>query len=395
MITRVYKERYLNNTALKIIMASSTISSIANHNQCTHFPLLNLSEIAQTMIYSDHEMFFAKFLLPTLLVIGVIGNATFIYAVARIKRLHSITNLYLVNLAVADILFLLMAIPIYIASIISSPIRDTIPWESRFGCISVKAVAGSFYFTSLGLVSLVTLERYLAICHPFHHRGINTIKRTVKLVVVTWLIGIMLGLCLGFGDGQLVRYCLEWPDTFITFPTEVSMCKTARSDLILLEELSKTIPFIIALTGNTYMYFRIMRALGGRNFHPEEKSEESTQSKFQSQANKVRNQVARLLIVNGLIFFMSQTLARVLSTNILLEQTLDVRFLNSEIYSRALIISRLMLFMNSVVNPIVYNLTSSIYRQAFREAFCRRNHRHIKEDGQSQNTYSMSVTRDN
>ena len=367
-----------------------------NQTMCTNSPVQNLSApgVAITWLYTYHEIFLAKFILPSLLVIGVAGNTTFIYAVVRIKRLHSITNMYLVNLAVADILMLCAAIPVYMWIMYSSSVRYAVPWHTRVGCLT-KAVTGYFYFTSLCLVSLVTLERYYAICHPFRHREINTKKRTVKLIATTWMLGLLFSICIGFGDGQIVRFCMLWPneDLFNNFPSEVRICKTTDSNLVLLEELSKTIPFLIALVGNCFMYIRIMQTLGGRNLEPNDNTEHTAQSKFQSHANQVRNQVARLLIINGMIFFFCQIGTRVLSFHAILELTLNVGFLNSKGVGVILLVSRLMLFMNSVVNPIVYNLTSSIYRQAFKEAFCQRNCRHTDENRQSQNTYSMSITR--
>ena len=35
-------------------------------------------------------------------------------------------------------------------------------------------------------------------------------------------------------------------------------------------------------------------------------------------------------------------------------------------------VCRILTYINSAINPYVYNITNSLYRQCFREAFCRK-----------------------
>lgn len=50
------------------------------------------------------------------LLLGVSGNGLVIYSIARIRRMQSVTNIFLTSLATADLLLLLMCVPIKVST---------------------------------------------------------------------------------------------------------------------------------------------------------------------------------------------------------------------------------------------------------------------------------------
>ena len=74
---------------------------------------LTFSDLLET--YKGSQVFLHLWIWPCFFwitfVIGIGGNWMVIYVVLRAKQMRTVTNLYLLNLAVADILYLLTAIP--------------------------------------------------------------------------------------------------------------------------------------------------------------------------------------------------------------------------------------------------------------------------------------------
>ncbi len=88
-----------------------------------------------------------------------------------------------------------------------------------------------------------------------------------------------------------------------------------------------------------------------------------------------RNQVARLLIVSGMAFFLCYLPFFTFRVNdallTLSDGTIGLTF-DPKLYGVLVWVVRGMSTANSVINPIVYNVTSKRYRQAFISVFtCR------------------------
>ena len=87
-------------------------------------------------------------------------------------------NVYLVNLALADSIFLAYTTWYSLTACTTTLfLLDHSFLSGDFGCILNDLINyGSYLYASLWLVALVTLERFVAtsICDPFTHRSIDT-----------------------------------------------------------------------------------------------------------------------------------------------------------------------------------------------------------------------------
>ncbi len=115
------------------------------------------------------------------------------------------------------------------------------------------------------------------------------------------------GLYLSF-SGRLRRYCTLWPDDeeYRDLPTVIQFCGAMHPDIVVFSELCKSIPFFIAMVWNIYMYARIIYALTIDDNSLAGNSNQQNAGMASAQASRFKNQVARLLIVNGSLFFMCQ-----------------------------------------------------------------------------------------
>lgn len=118
--------------------------------------------------------------------VGLLGNTLVIYVVIRFSKMQTVTNMYIVNLAIADECFLI-GIPFLIVTMIKSS------WI--FGPIMCKAyliLTSVNQFTSSIFLFIMSADRYIAVCHPISSPKWRTpfISRIVS--VCAWTCSILL-----------------------------------------------------------------------------------------------------------------------------------------------------------------------------------------------------------
>lgn len=127
-----------------------------------------------------------------LFAVGSLGNAITLYTLLTkksLQNLQSTVHYHLASLAVSDLLILVLSMPIELYNFI----WFHHPWV--FG----DAVCRGYYFlrdscsyaTALNIASL-SVERYMAICHPFKAKSIMSRSRTKKLISAMWLASFAL-----------------------------------------------------------------------------------------------------------------------------------------------------------------------------------------------------------
>ena len=137
-------------------------------------------------------------ILPVLFFILIFGgNALVIIAFAKYRTLQTVTNAFLLNMAVADLLYGTLNMPIWF--LYNSPYSVNIFLDHKFVCFLSTAMLTTLMLTSLFTLLAVTMERYFAIIHPFTHMKYFEKMKIVILNFIIWLITISYGtLSLGF-----------------------------------------------------------------------------------------------------------------------------------------------------------------------------------------------------
>lgn len=109
------------------------------------------------------ERAFGAQLLPPLyslvFVIGLIGNILVVLVLLQYKRLRSMTTIYLLNLAISDLIFL-FTLPFWI----DYKLKD----DWIFGDHMCKLLSGLYFiglYSEIFFIILLTIDRYLAIVH--------------------------------------------------------------------------------------------------------------------------------------------------------------------------------------------------------------------------------------
>ncbi len=152
----------------------------------------------------------------TIILLGVVGNSLVIYVVYKFKTLRTVTNFFIANLAVADLLVNTLCLPFTLAY--------TLLKEWKFGqvlCFTLPYAQGLAVHVSTITLNVIALDRHRCIVY---HLDTRMSKDTCFLVIaITWVVSAILASPLAifreYGIVDLspdnsIEVCGEkWPDS--------------------------------------------------------------------------------------------------------------------------------------------------------------------------------------
>ena len=305
-------------------------------NSTTHESSLKPEDIVFAVLYS------------LIIVPGVVGNIIIITIVRKTSSMHTTTNYLLMNLAVADLLTLLLCPGLYDFAL------TKVRLQGFTGDLICKLFAGNAVVpitinAAVLTVCTIAVERYMALVKPF--RTAKLTKESVKYVIaVLWIFALLS--CIP--DIQANTYDIS---------SSKYPCKRPWS----LDEYFLHKPFIIFTCAGFGIisslilficYFEIIRGL----YFTRTICSESTCNVAERQAKK---QLARLVIWLAVIF---AACSLPFAIYFIFLVSADMKFVkdNYEVLFVLHRTSRFLLFSNSFFNPLLYALQSSNYRDGFK-----------------------------
>ncbi|XP_011351068.1 allatostatin-A receptor isoform X3 [Ooceraea biroi] len=115
-------------------------------------------------------------------ILGLAGNSLVVVVVAANPEMRSTTNILIINLAVADLLFIVFCIPFTATDFV-------MPWP--FGNIWCKIVQYLIIVTAYASVYtlvLMSLDRFLAVVHPIASMSWRTKDHAVLAICIAWAV---------------------------------------------------------------------------------------------------------------------------------------------------------------------------------------------------------------
>ncbi|NXM74364.1 BKRB1 protein, partial [Serilophus lunatus] len=194
-----------------------------------NFPSSNLSENkSNSTICPDLNDWWdiVYYILPkyinTVCVIGVLGNVFVLFIYSLHKGPLKIAEIYLMNLAAADLIFL-MCLPFW-----AENIRNEFNWPfGNFLCRSTNASISLNMYTSIYLLVAVSVDRYFTLVHTLNHRGIRSKTIAKGICLLIWFFGILLSTPIFMF--RTVKYFPVWNISACTLDFPTPSWETAES----------------------------------------------------------------------------------------------------------------------------------------------------------------------
>ncbi|KAK2091020.1 C-C chemokine receptor type 5 [Saguinus oedipus] len=118
---------------------------------------------------------------------GFVGNMLVVLILINCKRPKSMTDIYLLNLAISDLIFL-FTVPFWAHYAAGQ-------WD--FGNTMCQFLTGLYFigfFSGIFFIILLTIDRYLAIVHAVFALKARTVTFGVVTSVITWLVAVFASL---------------------------------------------------------------------------------------------------------------------------------------------------------------------------------------------------------
>ncbi|XP_029301177.1 adenosine A2a receptor b isoform X2 [Cottoperca gobio] len=119
--------------------------------------------------------------------LSVAGNVLVCWAVCLNSNLQSITNFFVVSLAVADIAVGLLAIPFAITI-------STGFCANFYGCLFIACFVLILTQSSIFSLLAIAVDRYIAIKNPLRYNSLVTGQRAKGIIALCWVLSVGIGL---------------------------------------------------------------------------------------------------------------------------------------------------------------------------------------------------------
>ncbi|KAM5135193.1 olfactory receptor 10A7-like [Mantella aurantiaca] len=225
-------------------MDSINIMSGKNHTKISEFVLLGFGNL-----HGLNVVLFIIFLI--IFVFTITGNLLIIVLVSITPALQSPMYYFLSHLSLSDLLISTNIVPNMLGSLLGEV------KISYGGCITQLYFYAGTTVTECFLLSVMSYDRYLAICNPLRYSSIMHMKFCVNLSVWPWLFGFTLTI-LGVLTVSYFDFCADNVIDHLycdLFPLQKLSC--SDTSLVELEALVLSMPMFISPCGFiivTYIY---------------------------------------------------------------------------------------------------------------------------------------------
>uniref|UniRef100_A0A336KQD6 CSON014148 protein n=1 Tax=Culicoides sonorensis TaxID=179676 RepID=A0A336KQD6_CULSO len=283
---------------------------------------------------------------------GLLGNALVVLVVAANPLMRSTTNLLIINLAVADLLFVIFCVPFTATDYVmpSWPFGDM--WCKFVQYMIVVTAHASIY-----TLVLMSLDRFLAVVHPIASMSIRTEKNALYAIIFLWILITTTAIPVAISHGEVSQVWHEANSSACIFLYEeynlvAFQVKTELMLQFIFQVSFFLSSYVIPLALISMLYMAMLARLwkgapGGR---------------VSAESRRGKKRVTRMVVVVVLAFaicWLPIQLILVLKSLKLYETTKTNVIMQ--------VVSHVLAYMNSCVNPVLYAFLSDNFRKAFRK----------------------------
>ncbi|XP_046408877.1 allatostatin-A receptor-like [Ischnura elegans] len=361
IVSRVHKDA-ASATLQPLPAVATLLEAMINHTNASAAPsdLFNLThgpeEEEDKMLLVHLVSIIVPVIFGIIVLVGLFGNALVVVVVAANQTMRSTTNLLIINLAVADLLFIVFCVP-FTATDYALPY-----WP--FGDAWCKIVQYLIVVTALASVYtlvLMSLDRFLAVVHPVASMSVRTQRNAMAAIGVTWVVILAASFPVILFHGEVTHTYGEEEDGGPSEESQGTSCvflqrEEHRPDgynrlafQVSFFATSYVLPLALICGLYVCMLARLWRgaAPGGH---------------VSAESRRGRKRVTRMVVVVVAIFAVCWCPIQVI---LVLKSVDHYEITNVSVFIQ--IASQVLAYLNSCVNPILYAFLSENFRKAFRK----------------------------
>ncbi|XP_052090650.1 G-protein coupled receptor moody-like [Mytilus californianus] len=297
----------------------------------------------EILVNQDAWVLLAVTLVGLVIGVGCTGNIMVILAIKKKKKLQTISNVFVMNLAVCDLLLLGCVLPFNIYTYIS---------DGWYTTSTLCKLVGFWGYTLTGTtiitLTLIAFNRYKLVLDIGAYKQLYTRRNIILMLMVAWLvpavclIPALVGIWGQFGYVPMMVTC--------------NLLLDHRSQLfkIFLMVVRAVLPCFLIV----YYYARIYHTT--RKSHQRIGKIGRNPSSLDVHNHAKEMHMTRMMLIIFLVFSLSYfpcTVTGMIDWNIVLSKQYHM-------------FCQISIYLGSAANPLVYGLMNSQFRQAYRELVC-------------------------
>ncbi|KAM9496487.1 trace amine-associated receptor 13c-like [Clarias gariepinus] len=270
----------------------------------------------------------------------VCGNLLVIISVFHFKQLHTPTNTLVLSLAVSDF---------FVGAFVMSPMFIWMIescWKfGRSFCTSFWLISGFLTILSIYNITLIAVDRYLALSNPFFYINRVSVKITRVIIVFEWCVVVAFILALLYSNGNFMNFVMCPGECFLFFNEVWSVINLVFAFIFPLSVIIilYTMVFVIAKKHAT-----AIRELNNHT-RPNVQKITSHSMKSERKAAKVLGILVSVFLMCLLPYFIYSLLGD------LIERQTDT-------FQKLIILA----YFNSTINPVIYALFYPWFRRCIK-----------------------------
>ncbi|CAH1793451.1 unnamed protein product [Owenia fusiformis] len=351
---------YLNASTTMVPMIETTSAENCSTNITVNATLCR--QVPQPLQPLTLSTVILSVLYVIICLVGIIGNGLVIYVILMFVKMKTVTNMYILNLALADLAFL-VGLPFLTVTTIARH------WVFGNHMCKIFFVLHSInWFTSVFTLTVMSCDRWLAVCFPYKAMHYRTPINSRVICLAIWLVAFLVMLPIMLYSGTSDPTNSGYKTCTITWP-QGQPIPADQAFVWYTFLLGFLLP--VALTSVFYSLVVIRLRYAGPNRLSENKKRST-------------RKVTRMVLIVIAVYIICWLPFWCFQVNLIFRAAFNSRLKAWEI--TLFQVFTVLSYCNSMLNPCLYAFLSDNFRKAFIKAFKCANNLEVNRELANENS---------